>query len=355
MVKEHPLATRNQAIGQLSAGRTQKQVAQSFGVGIATIKRWWRRHREGKSQVNRTGRGRKEKLTRVEKITISKSKGKRRQSCRQLANRISRHGRRVSHETIRKYLRENLQLKSYKPQVQPRLTLKQKENRLRFCRDRKHWTAVEWKAVIFSDESPFQLFSIPNRQTDRVWASNREDVKPTESFKFPLKIQVWGMMSYRALGKLHIIPKGQMVNAKYYVDEILEKNLLPDFNRKKEKGSVLERKLLPNMSEAIFQQDGAPAHQSHLAQNWLQSNLDSFWVKGTWPGNSPDLSPIENLWALVKNKVNDLESATNENTLIKNVTQAWSQISPDVLEALMSGMPKRIKKCIQLKGGYIGK
>ena len=75
--------------------------------------------------------------------------------------------------------------------------------------------------------------------------------------------------------------------------EILEKNLLPDFNRKKEKGSVLERKLLPNMSEAIFQQDGAPAHHSHLAQNWLQSNLDCFWVKGTWPGNSPDLSPLK--------------------------------------------------------------
>ena len=171
----------------------------------------------------------------------------------------------------------------------------------------------------------------------------REDVTPTESVKHPLKIQVWRMMSYRALGKLHVIPKGQMVTAKYYVEEILENNLLPDFNRKKEIASVLERKLLPNMSNAIFQQDGAPAHTSHMSQNWLQHNVDSFWDKGVWPGNSPDLSPIENLWALVKENIKDIEPATNEKTLIKNVKDAWSHISPNILESLISGMPKRIK------------
>ena len=355
MVKEHSLATRNHAIGQLSAGMSQTEVADSLGVGIATIKRWWRRHREGKSLTNRNGRGRKKKLTRVEKIKISKSKGKRRQSCRELANRLSKHGRKVSHETIRTYLRGNLKLKSYKPQTVPRLTIKQKENRVKFCKERKNWTAEEWKAVIFSDESPFQLFSLPNKQTDRIWASKREDVKPNESLKHPLKIQVWGMMSYRALGKLHVIPKGQMVTGKYYVEEILEKSLHSDFNRKKENGSILIRKMLPDMSAAVFQQDGAPAHHSRLAQNWLQRNIPSFWIKGIWPGNSPDLSPIENLWAIVKGKLQELEPATNEETLIKNVKEAWSQISPDTLEALIAGMPNRIKRCLQLEGGYIGK
>ena len=106
---------------------------------------------------------------------------------------------------------------------------------------------------------------------------------------------------------------------------------------------------------AIFQQDGGPAHHSRLAQNWLERNVQPFWVKGIWPGNSPDLSPIENLWALVKDKVRDMEAATNEETLIKNVKDSWAQISPDVLEALISGMPNRIKKCLELKGGYIGK
>jgi len=27
----------------------------------------------------------------------------------------------------------------------------------------------------------------------------------------------------------------------------------------------------------VFQQDGAPAHTSHLGQNWLSDNVDMFW------------------------------------------------------------------------------
>lgn len=47
--------------------------------------------------------------------------------------------------------------------------------------------------------------------------------------------------------------------------------------------------------------------------------------------------------------------ATNEKSLTKNVKMAWSKINPDMLDNLISSMPERIKKCIKLKGGYIGK
>ena len=77
-----------------------------------------------------------------------------------------------------RYLRGNLKLKSYKPQTEPRLTLKQTVNRVESCNERKNWTAEKGKAVIFSNESLSQLFFLPNKQTDRTWASKREDVKP---------------------------------------------------------------------------------------------------------------------------------------------------------------------------------
>ena len=154
---------------------------------------------------------------------------------------------------------------------------------------------------------------------------------------------------------LHIIPRGQTITGKYYVEEILEKAVLPAFNRTHENGSVLACKMLPDMSQAIFQQDGAPAHHSAMAQQWLQAHIQTFWPKGTWPGNSPDLSPIENLWAIVQQKLKEMEPATNEENLIEKVKTAWSEISPNVLNNLVSGMPGRIKKCLQLKGGCIGK
>ena len=43
---------------------------------------------------------------------------------------------------------------------------------------------------------------------------------------------------------------------------------------------------------------------------------------GEGPGNSPDFSPVENLWAIVKEELNKMETATSEKTLIQNVQVA---------------------------------
>ena len=62
--------------------------------------------------------------------------------------------------------------------------------------------------------------------------------------KFPKKIQVWDMMSYRALSELHFIPVGQTVTADYYINEILDKTRLSAMNRKRKTCTVLQRKML---------------------------------------------------------------------------------------------------------------
>jgi len=72
--------------------------------------------------------------------------------------------------------------------------------------------------------------------------------------------------------------------------------------RRQQNGPPTTVKLLPMMSEAVFQQDGAPAHNAARTQEWCRANLPGFWEKGVWPGNSPDLSPIENIWAGLKKR-----------------------------------------------------
>ena len=48
-------------------------------------------------------------------------------------------------------------------------------------------------------------------------------------------------------------------------------------NRKRNIGeTVLQRKMLKNMSDAIFQQDGAPAHNAKITQDWLRGKIDKF-------------------------------------------------------------------------------
>ena len=59
---------------------------------------------------------------------------------------------------------------------------------------------------------------------------------------------------------------------------------------------------MPNFYDTcqIFQQDSAPCHIARIVKQWLAEPgvqlLD-------WPGNSPDLNPIENLWVSIKKRV----------------------------------------------------
>ena len=49
-----------------------------------------------------------------------------------------------------------------------------------------------------------------------------------------------------------------------------------------------------------FQQDNAPPHRAKSTEKWMADNSISILH---WPPCSPDLSPIENLWGYVSQKV----------------------------------------------------
>ena len=50
----------------------------------------------------------------------------------------------------------------------------------------------------------------------------------------------------------------------------------------------------------VFQQNLAPCHISKKMQTFFaQTGI----ILLEWPGNSPDLNPIENLWAIIKRKL----------------------------------------------------
>ena len=107
------------------------------------------------------------------------------------------------------------------------------KKRLNFCRDRSHWTKEDWSNVIFSDESPYELFSSGNPKNDVIWATDRGDVEPIEKQKFSPKVLIWGAMTSTCLSELHVIPQKTSVDGQYYRENILKNSLLPMFKVKK--------------------------------------------------------------------------------------------------------------------------
>jgi hypothetical protein len=73
-----------------------------------------------------------------------------------------------------------------------------------------------------------------------------------------------------------------------------------------------------------------------------------------WPANSPDLSPIELLWAILKHTVAQLEPKTFDE-LTQVLGEAWDNISMTVITRLCTSLPQRLALCQGVGGQSIGK
>jgi hypothetical protein len=305
--------------------------------------------------MDKPRKGRPQKIHGVTKQVISLAVGKRGQSTRKLASRLTKKGYPVSRETVRCHMKNNLGLHSYRRSKKPLLTKKMRAARVAFAKSKVNWTAEDWKRVLWSDESFFELYPSCNSAGDRIWAENKEDVAPVVKIKHPPKIMVWGMFSHQAVSDLHFIPPGATVNKDYYREEILAKTALDAMSRSRNRGPITERKMMADTSKAIFMQDSAPPHTAVVNQEWLQNNFPLYWRKSEWPGNSPNLNPIENLWAILKQRVSAMPAATTLLELKNQLKKTWKELDPNLLENLVLSMPERMKSVIRLKGEYIGK
>lgn len=72
-----------------------------------------------------------------------------------------------------------------------------------------------------------------------------------------------------------------------------------------------------------------------------------------WPSLSPDLNPIENMWALVKRALHqDGTRDKSKGQIYREFAKKWNEISPTTTRRLVELMPCRVRAVIRARGGH---
>lgn len=169
--------------------------------------------------------------------------------------------------------------------------------------------------AIITDECRFSLDGPDNFQT---WVFNPEDAG--QRVKNPM--QGGGVMIWAGL-----LPDGTLIisRIKEKCTQVWYKNLL-----KKEIFPLLKAKFKRNF---VWQQDNAPCHTAKLIKTFLKNEQIQLL---NWPPYSPDISPIENIFHMLKNAVYDGAQFSLKDSL-------WSKIQ-EVVEVFNRERKEEMKK-----------
>ncbi|MBW0568455.1 hypothetical protein O181_108170 [Austropuccinia psidii MF-1] len=210
--------------------------------------------------------------------------------------------------------------------------------------DHQHWTINDWQAVIWTDESVFELGK-KSMQT-RVWRLPNEkyniDFMQVNHRSGRRSVMIWGAFCGRFQSNL-IIPPTQQRTAQNFFDNVYIPGLIPFIEELEELGLYKREKF-------ILMKDGAPIHSAQISTEWRANNNIQ---KLVWPANSPYLNPIENLWFKMKYTVTTLYNPRTMDELQEAISMAWDSMPVSHLDALLASMPHRMQAVIHNNGAPV--
>ncbi|CAF1996242.1 unnamed protein product [Rotaria magnacalcarata] len=96
-------------------------------------------------------------------------------------------------------------------------------------------------------------------------------------------------------------------------------------------------------------EDNDPKHTSKMCKRF---KVDNGIQSLAWPSQSPDCNPIENIWSLLKIKINK-QPPTSIKKFIRRIEKEWRSLPIEFAEKLVASMKYRVELLIERKGDYI--
>ncbi|GFX23811.1 transposable element Tcb1 transposase [Trichonephila clavipes] len=197
--------------------------------------------------------------------------------------------------------------------------------------------AAEWNEVVFTDESRICLQHHDGRI--RVWRHRGERMLNScimHRHTSPAPgIMVWGGIGYPS--RTPLVRIAGTSNSQRYISEVLEPVVLP---------------YLQGLATAILQQDNARPLVARIVQRLFVNHQIELLL---WPARSPNLSPIENMWLMVAQRLTQITpSAATPDQLWQCVEVAWSVVPQEYIQSLFETMPRRVVAVVSNNGSYSG-
>ena len=237
-----------------------------------------------------------------------------------------------------------------KPRKQ--LTETNMAQRLTFCKDNLE---RNWNNVMITDRKKF-LFQYPGAKVKDVQWLEKGQQREARRVNHAEGVNVYASLTFFGVTSMHEVTGTSRLSTNFKTLKGIKSRSISQH----EYESVLEttflkegRQIFKNhhIDSWMLQQNGDGAHNKAdiFIARWNRQHDGSIGLISNWPPNSPDLSPIENLWAWTQRRVNARACKTFDEFKAA-VKEEWSEITTEMAAKYVASIPTRLHKCLEVNG-----
>jgi transposase len=364
-MKGTPVQLRWKVVNAWLEGASIREAAHRAGLTPKVAHRWVTRYRITGGVDERGGRGRRRAITgdtarKAKELLLSEEH----HGAESVAHALHSQGMTAKqlHPTtiVRAAVRQGGEdgdpIVAEKGKPAKRLTAPTRSKRMAFARTHKRRC---WGNVMFTDRKKF-LFLYPGCKVKRVQWVRKGQGRQAWAVNHPMCVNVYMGITKHGVTACHVVAgtskhksphtnkKGQpaknITSSEY--EEVLMSTLLPGGRRLMAQHGVMSW---------VLQQDNDPTHAvaARVVKHYNKHHGTGVRVMEKWPPNSPDLNPIENVWAWVDAEVNR-KGCKDFEAYKQAVVHTLKSVPQSLLTNLYASMPKRMARVLERDGDKTG-